>query len=59
MSIHFASNTEIDSWDNLIATNPDGGNVLQGKEFMEQKAEAGWTIRYVMIDERAVAIMEK
>lgn len=59
MPIHFASSTEIASWNTLVASNPDGGNVLQGKEFMEQKAEAGWTIRYVLVETRAVAIMEK
>lgn len=59
MNARFASPDEVEKWNDLIAANPDGGNVLQGREFMQQKAEAGWTIRYVMIDSRAVAIMEK
>lgn len=59
MSISFASEDDVRRWDELIAANPDGGNVLQGRYFMEQKAEAGWTIRYIMIGERAVAVMEK
>lgn len=59
MSICFATDDEIIHWNDLIAANPDGGNVLQGREFMEQKAEAGWTIGYIMIGERAVAVMEK
>lgn len=59
MNARFATPDEIENWADLVTANPDGGNILQGKEFMEQKAEAGWTIRYVMIDKRAVALMEK
>lgn len=39
--------------------NPDGGNILQGAEFLAQKARAGWTIRHVLVGERAVGVMEK
>lgn len=59
MSIRFATDDEIAHWNDYIIANPDGGNILQGQEFMEQKHEAGWTIRYVFVDKRAVSIMEK
>ncbi len=59
MSIRIASSTELVKWNGLIIANPDGGNILQGREFIEQKAEAGWKPRYVMINDRAVALMEK
>lgn len=49
----------IKEWNTHINANPDGGNILQGKEFMEQKVEAGWTALYLMVSGRAVAIMEK
>lgn len=42
-----------------ILKNPGGGNILQGQEFLEQKQKAGWTIRYVDVEGRAVGIMEK
>ncbi|NCU38721.1 peptidoglycan bridge formation glycyltransferase FemA/FemB family protein [Candidatus Saccharibacteria bacterium] len=59
MSIRYATEEEIATWNEHIAANPGSGNVLQGREFMEIKARAGWTIRYVMIDARAAAVMEK
>lgn len=59
MSIRYATEDEIAEWNQYINSNPDGGNVLQGREFLELKAKAGWTIRYIMIHSRAVAIMEK
>jgi lipid II:glycine glycyltransferase (peptidoglycan interpeptide bridge formation enzyme) len=59
MSICFATEHQIQRWNELVNADPDGGNLLQGKEFMEQKAEEGWTIRYLMVDELAVAMMEK
>ena len=59
MSIQLATKEEINHWNNLINANPDGGNILQGKEFLEQKAEAGWKIHYILVDNRAVGVMEK
>jgi lipid II:glycine glycyltransferase (peptidoglycan interpeptide bridge formation enzyme) len=35
-------------WDKLVAANPDGGNVLQGKAFAETKAKFGWTPFYAL-----------
>lgn len=59
MSARFATDTEIDSWNMHITANPDGGNVLQGREFMEVKALSGWKIRYIFVGKRALTVMEK
>jgi lipid II:glycine glycyltransferase (peptidoglycan interpeptide bridge formation enzyme) len=59
MSTRFATDEEINAWNDRVIHNPDGGNILQGKEFIEQKVAAGWKARYVLIDDRAVAFMEK
>lgn len=59
MNTRFATDQEIANWNEIIDESPGGGDILQGKEFMEQKAEAGWKIRYVMDDACAVAVMEK
>lgn len=48
-----------DQWNDAVIANPDGGNILQGREFIEQKAEAGWRPRFVMVGDRAVAFMEQ
>lgn len=59
MSVRFANAPETDNWNNHVSNNPDGGNILQGKEFLEQKKSAGWQIRYIFVDDVALAMMEK
>jgi len=59
MTTRYATNKEITDWNSHIAANPDGGNILQGKEFVEQKALAGWKPRYVFVNTRAVGVVEK
>jgi len=59
MNVRFATTEEIESWNDLIDANPDGGNILQGREFIEQKVAAGWTARYIMAGDRAMAAIEK
>jgi lipid II:glycine glycyltransferase (peptidoglycan interpeptide bridge formation enzyme) len=59
MATRFATDDEIQHWNDHVNANPDGGNILQGREFIEQKALAGWTPRYVFVDKRAVAFIEK
>ncbi len=41
-----ANNDELANWDQLIADNPDGGNVLQLKAFGQTKARHGWHSRF-------------
>ncbi len=59
MHIRFATPDEIESWNDHIVANPDGGNILQGREFIEQKVDGGWTARYILADTRAIAAIEK
>lgn len=50
---------EGNEWNHEIIANPDGGNVLQGAEFLAAKAKAGWTIRHLLVSDRAVGVMER
>lgn len=59
MNIRFADQSEIDQWDDLLARNPDGGNVFQSQEVSEAKRNNGWKPRYLMIDSLAVTVLEK
>lgn len=59
MNVRFAAPEEVETWNDYIVANPDGGNILQGREFIEQKVNAGWTARYLFIGDRAVAVIEK
>ncbi len=59
MTPRFANNEEIATWNKHVIANPDSGNVLQGREFLEQKALAGWAIRYIFVGNRALGVMEK
>lgn len=59
MHIRYATVEEIENWNHIITQNPDGGNVLQGKEFIEQKVLAGWTPRYILSDVCAFSVLEK
>ena len=59
MITRFATPEEATDWTDIISRNPDGGNILQGQEFIEQKAKAGWTARYMFVGDRAVAAIEK
>lgn len=59
MIARFATPDEIDRWNDLVTANPDGGNILQGREFIEEKAHAGWKPRYILVGTRAVACIEK
>jgi peptidoglycan pentaglycine glycine transferase (the first glycine) len=59
MDIRFATESELATWNNLINLNPSGGNILQGKEFIEQKLTGGWTARYIVSDHCAFSVIEK
>jgi|JI10StandDraft_1071094.scaffolds.fasta_scaffold15610_7 lipid II:glycine glycyltransferase (peptidoglycan interpeptide bridge formation enzyme) len=59
MEIRFATDTEIENWNQKVLANPDGGNVFQGVEFAAQKQLSGWTPRYVMAGNVALTILEK
>jgi lipid II:glycine glycyltransferase (peptidoglycan interpeptide bridge formation enzyme) len=59
MAIRFATQDEIDDWNDHILANPDGGNVFQGFELAEQKKLGGWTPRFVIADRLAITVLEK
>lgn len=59
MSIHFAKETEIRSWNNLITQNPDGGDIFQTREFAEIKSHYHWKPRYLIADNLAILVLER
>lgn len=59
MSTRYATDEEIQKWNEHINANPGGGNILQGKEFLQQKADAGWKIQYLFVDNIAIGVMQK
>jgi len=59
MSVRFATQSEIEDWDNLILSNPDKGNVFSSYEFAMQKETGGYKARFVIIDDLAVTVLEK
>jgi len=46
--VRFATEEEINKWDELVVANPDGGNTLQCKAFAAVKQAAGWKPVYVI-----------
>lgn len=59
MKARFATQSEVDDWNNLIIANPDGGNVFSSFEFAVQKETGGYKANFVIIDELAVTVLEK
>ncbi|HET8884435.1 MAG TPA: peptidoglycan bridge formation glycyltransferase FemA/FemB family protein [Candidatus Saccharimonadales bacterium] len=59
MTIRFATDQEIATWNELILSNSDGGNVFQGYEFAQQKQLGGWTPRYIIAGQLAITVLEK
>ena len=59
MKARFATQSEIDNWNNLIIANPDGGNMAQSIELAKIKSLYGWNIKFVVTDVCAVTIHEK
>jgi lipid II:glycine glycyltransferase (peptidoglycan interpeptide bridge formation enzyme) len=59
MKIRPATPDEIESWDNLLAANPDSGNVFQSRALAETKRLGGWRPHYLMCDALAITVLEK
>ena len=59
MTVRFATQTEIDDWDNQILANPDGGNVFSSYEFAMQKETGGYIAQFVMVNDLAITVLEK
>ena len=59
MTIRYASQTEIQSWNNQIANNPDGGNIFQGDGFARTKAAYNWNVHYLVVGEIYILVLER
>jgi len=59
MAIRFASQDEINKWDELLIRNPDGGNIFSSYEFAMQKETGGYSASFVMADDIAITVLEK
>lgn len=46
-------------WDELVAANPDGGNVLQAKAFGDTKSRHGWEAKYCLFGAVAVLVLAR
>lgn len=57
--VRFANGIELACWNDLVAKNPDGGNLLQSIEYSELKVITGWKPRYVMVGNIAMTILER
>lgn len=54
--IRFATQDEILNWNDLIATNPDGGHLYQSKEWVEFKQSGGWEPIYCIYETAASVV---
>ena len=59
MSVQFATNDQLETWNSLITKNPDGGNIFQAYEFTQQKQLDNWNPRYLLADGLAITVLEK
>lgn len=56
MTLRFATDDEIVTWDERLLDNPDGGNVFASRQIAETKADNGWTPRYIVGDVTILAL---
>lgn len=59
MTIRYAESDDIKLWNQKVLANPNGGNVLQGFEFAQQKERDGWTPLYILAGSLAITALEK
>ena len=59
MTIRFATQPEIEKWDELILSNPDNGNIFASYEFAMQKETGGYKAYFLIVDDLAVTVLEK
>lgn len=58
-SVRFATSAELDRWDELIAANPDGGDLWRGRAYAELKKLGRYHPIYLVVDGMAVTVHEK
>ncbi len=49
MTAHYATKSELATWNSRIIANPDGGNVFSSFEYSEVKRLTGYTPRYILV----------
>lgn len=59
MSVRFATQDEISRWNELIISNPDGGNVFSSYEYGQQKLLGGYAVHFLIANELAMTVLEK
>jgi lipid II:glycine glycyltransferase (peptidoglycan interpeptide bridge formation enzyme) len=59
MTVRFATQTEINGWNQLITTNPDRGDVFQTQEFANIKKTNHWKPLYIVADELYILALER
>lgn len=58
--VRVATADEVARWDELIAANPDGGDVWRGRDFAEHKREfVRYHLVYLVVNGQAVTVHEK
>ncbi|MGK0721633.1 lipid II:glycine glycyltransferase FemX [Leucobacter sp. W1478] len=48
LTARYATSTELDRWDSLVAANPGGGEFLAARAFADTKSQVGWVPRYLV-----------
>lgn len=59
MIARYATPDEIAHWDELILSNPDGGNIFASLEYSEIKRLTRYTPRYIISGSLAITVLEK
>jgi len=59
MTARYATPDEIANWNDLIVSNPDGGNIFSSYEYAYQKVSGGYKPHFVMSGKIAITVLEK
>jgi len=59
MTARYATPEEISTWNSLIISNPDGGNVFSSYEYSEVKKLTNYTPRFIIRGKLAITVLEK
>ena len=59
MTAQYASKTQINEWDSLVAKSGSASTVFSTAEYAEIKKDTRYTPRYIMVDSHAVLVLEK
>ena len=59
MTVRFASTIEVDNWNDLIITNPDGGDIFQTAQFAGIKGANNWTPQFLVAEKMYILVLER